>query len=155
MGRIEDKIKVKKFSSEWHKATINIVYTTNWLTDLLEERANKRDITLQQFNVLRILRGQYPNPVKNSLLRERMLTKTSDVSRLIARLITKGLVSRESCPNDKRAVDVLISEKGLDLLESIEADMMLNDILPNNITEKQCAELNRLLDKFRGKDEDR
>lgn len=153
MGRIEDKIKVKKFANEWHKATLNITYTANWISMILEERASRRDITLQQFNVLRILRGQYPNPVKNTLVRERMLTKTSDISRLIVRLVAKGLVSRESCPEDKRAVDVLITQKGLDLLEDLESDMMLSDTLPANITEKQCAELNRLLDKFRGKDE--
>lgn len=153
MGRIEDKIKVRKFTNEWHKSTLNIVYTANWINMVLEERASKHDITLQQFNVLRILRGQYPNPIKNSVVRERMLTKTSDISRLIARLIAKGLVSRESCLNDKRAVDVLITQKGLDLLEKLEVDMLLSDILPHNITEKQCGELNRLLDKFRGKRE--
>lgn len=151
MARIEDKMKIKKFASEWHKATLNIVYSANWINEVLEERARMHDITLQQFNVLRILRGQYPNPAKNSLVRDRMLTKTSDISRLIVRLIAKGLVSRESSPNDKRAVDVLITQKGLELLEKLEEEMLLNDILPENITEKQCVELNRLLDKFRGK----
>lgn len=152
MAKLEDKIQAKKFSSEWHKATINIVYTHNWLTNLLEERASKHDLTLQQFNVLRILRGQYPSPVKNSLLRERMLTKTSDISRLIDRIIAKDLVSRTSCDQDKRAVDLLITQKGLNLLEEMENQMMLADVLPHNITEKQCMELNKLLDKFRGKD---
>ncbi|MFD2599844.1 MarR family winged helix-turn-helix transcriptional regulator [Sphingobacterium corticis] len=152
MGRLEDNIKARKFSSEWHKATVNIVYTHNWLSNLLEERANKFDITLQQFNVLRILRGQYPNPVKNSLLRDRMITKTSDISRLIDRIITKELVSRTSCQNDKRAVDLLITQKGLDLLETMEDEMMLIDILPKNLTKNQCIELNKLLDKIRGKD---
>lgn len=149
MARIEDKIKVKKFASEWHKATINIIYTSNWLTLTLEQRANQYQLTLQQFNVLRILRGQYPEPVKNTLLRERMLSKTSDISRLVDRMITKDLLTRANCASDKRAVDLLITDKGLRLLEEIEEEMMLSDILPKNITEKQCEQLNKLLDKLR------
>lgn len=153
MSKIGDKIKVKKFSNEWQKATINLVYTTNWVSTLLEARANKSDITLQQFNVLRILRGQYPEPVKNSTIRERMVTKTSDISRLIDRIVIKELATRSSCSEDKRAVDLMITQKGLDLLSEIEEDMLLSDVLPKNITEKQCMQLNKLLDKFRGKSE--
>lgn len=152
MARIEDKLKVKKFTHEWHKATVNIVYTSNWINFLLEQRANQHNLTLQQFNVLRILRGQYPNPTKNILLRERMLSKTVDISRLVDRVVAKGLVSRKSSATDKRAVDLLITDKGLALLEKMEEEMMLTDVLPGNITEKQCEQLSKLLDRFRGDD---
>lgn len=150
MARLEDKLKVKKFSSEWHKATVNIVYTSNWVNFLLEQRATNYGLTLQQFNVLRILRGQYPHPTKNTLLRERMLSKTVDISRLVDRVVNKGLVSRKSSTSDKRAVDLLITDAGLELLERMEEEMMLSDVLPDNITEKQCQQLNKLLDRFRG-----
>lgn len=153
MPKIEELVKVKQFASPWHRATINIIYTNNWLNVMLEKRANAKQITLQQFNVLRVLRGQYPNPVTNNLLKERLLTKTPDISRLVDRIVSKGLVSREKNSVDKRAVDLLITDKGLDLLEEIETDMMLDDVLPENISSDDCLKLSELLDKFRGLNE--
>ncbi|MGJ1203149.1 MarR family winged helix-turn-helix transcriptional regulator [Sphingobacterium lactis] len=150
MPKIEELVKVRQFASPWHRATINIIYTSNWLNVMLEKRAGARQITLQQFNVLRVLRGQYPNPVTNNLLKERLLTKTPDISRLVDRIVSKGLVSREKNSVDKRAVDLLITEKGLTLLEEIESDMMLGDILQDNLTADDCLKLSELLDKFRG-----
>lgn len=150
MPKIEELVKVRQFASPWHRATINIIYTNNWLNVMLEKRANAKQITLQQFNVLRVLRGQYPNPVTNNLLKERLLTKTPDISRLVDRIVSKGLVSREKNSVDKRAVDLLITDKGLDLLEEIETDMMLDDVLPENISSDDCLKLSELLDKFRG-----
>ncbi|MFC7523405.1 MarR family winged helix-turn-helix transcriptional regulator [Parapedobacter sp. GCM10030251] len=148
--RIEDEIQTRKFRNEQHKATINIVFTSNWITGILEKRANQAEITLQQFNVLRILRGQYPKPATNSLVKERMLDKMPDVSRIIDRLVAKGLVSRGKCSTDRRAVDVLITKKGLNTLKALEESMMMMDILQENITEDECHVLNGLLDKLRG-----
>ncbi|WP_353546215.1 MarR family winged helix-turn-helix transcriptional regulator [Rhinopithecimicrobium faecis] len=148
--KIEDAVKVTKFKNEWHRATVNLVYTTNWINLTLEKRASRHQITLQQFNVLRILRGQYPNPATNNLLKERMLTNTPDISRLIDRLVTKGHVSRCKSDGDKRAVDLLITEEGLKILEDLDSEMLMADILPKNITEKDCKLLSDLLDKFRG-----
>ena len=150
MPKIEELVKVKQFASPWHRATINIIYTNNWLNVMLEKRAGAKQITLQQFNVLRVLRGQYPNPVTNNLLKERLLTKTPDISRLVHRIVSKGLVSREKNSIDKRAVDLLITDKGLELLQEIENDMMLDDVLPENISVDDCLKLSELLDKFRG-----
>lgn len=148
--RIEDEIQTTKFRNEQHKATINIVFTSNWITGILEKRANLEQITLQQFNVLRILRGQYPKPATNSLVKERMLDKMPDVSRIIDRLVAKELVSRGKCNTDRRAVDVMITQKGLNTLEALEESMMMMDILQQNITEEECLILNGLLDKLRG-----
>ncbi|GGE30459.1 MarR family winged helix-turn-helix transcriptional regulator [Sphingobacterium cellulitidis] len=150
MPKIEELVKVRQFASPWHRATINIIYTNNWLNVMLEKRANAKQITLQQFNVLRVLRGQYPKPVTNNLLKERLLTKTPDISRLVDRIVSKDLVSREKNSVDKRAVDLLITEKGLELLQEIETEMMLDDVLPQNITAEDCLKLSELLDKFRG-----
>lgn len=149
--KIEDAVKVTKFKNSWHKATVNLVYTTNWVNLTLEKRASRYHITLQQFNVLRILRGQFPTPVTNNLLKSRMITNTPDISRLIDRLVAKELVSRCKSEGDKRAVDLLITDQGLKLLEELEEDMLMGDILPKNISEKECEQLSNLLDKFRGK----
>lgn len=148
--KIEDEIQTRKFRNERHKATINVVFTSNWITGILEKRASTQQITLQQFNVLRILRGRYPEPATNNMLKERMLDKMPDVSRIIDRLVTKELVSRGKCSQDRRAVDVKITEKGLEALAALEESMMIMDILEKNITEAECQLLNGLLDKLRG-----
>ncbi|WP_257668198.1 MarR family winged helix-turn-helix transcriptional regulator [Parapedobacter tibetensis] len=148
--KIEDEIRTKKFGNERHKATINIVFTSNWITNILEKRANIHQITLQQFNVLRILRGQHPKSTTNNLLKERMLDKMPDVSRIIDRLVIKELVSKGKCNSDRRAVDVKITEKGLAILAELEEPMMMMDILQENINEDECRQLNELLDKLRG-----
>ena len=146
---IAEEIKVKRFRNEWHEATVNIVYTSNWITKELERRANKKSITLQQFNVLRILRGQYPNSATNLLIKERMITDSADISRLIDRLVIKELVEKNKSKIDKRSVNVTITEKGLSLLDDIENDMTLMDFLPQQITEEEAKTLSILLDKLR------
>ena len=148
--KIEDEIQTKRFRNERHKATINIVFTSNWITGILEKRASTQQITLQQFNVLRILRGQHPQPATNSIVKERMLDKMPDVSRIIDRLVAKELVSRAKSDNDRRAVDVKITQKGLDALADLEESMMMMDVLQDNISEGECQQLNELLDKLRG-----
>jgi len=153
MPKIEELVRVKQFASPWHRVTINVIYTNNWLNVMLEKRAGAKQITLQQFNVLRVLRGQFPNPVTNNLLKERLLTKTPDISRLVDRIVSKGLVSRTKNSGDKRAVDLLITEKGMQLLQEIEQDMMLDDVLSENLSKEECMQLSELLDKFRGSKE--
>ncbi|GAA4173182.1 MarR family winged helix-turn-helix transcriptional regulator [Sphingobacterium ginsenosidimutans] len=148
--KIEDEIKVSKFSNEWHRCTVNILYTYNWLNNELEQRAAKEGITLKQFNVLRILRGQYPKPATNNLIKSRMLSTTPDISRMMDRMVTKGLVSRCQSGGDKRAVDLVITDKGLKILENLEEPMLMTDILSDRISEKEAIQLSALLDKLRG-----
>ncbi|MGO1243386.1 MAG: MarR family winged helix-turn-helix transcriptional regulator [Sphingobacterium sp.] len=148
--RIEDEIKVMKFRDNWHKCTVNILFTASWLTRNLERRAAKVDITLQQFNALRILRGQLPKPTTNNLLGSRLINNTPDIPRLIDRIVSKGLVLRTQNKNDKRAVDLFITDRGLDLLQEIEDEMMLTDLLPGNLSDQEAEMLTRLLDKLRG-----
>ena len=148
--KIEEEVEVRQFSSDWQRATVNILYTSNWLNLILEKRASKMQITLQQFNVLRILRGQFPQSSSNLFLKNRMISDTSDISRLIDRIVAKGLVSRTKSDSDKRAVEILITPSGLALLKVIEEDMLLNDVLPNNLSAAEAIQLSELLDKFRG-----
>lgn len=147
--RIEDEIQQKAFKSEQHKAQINILYTANYLSLKQSAIFKPFGVTLPQFNVLRILRGQHPQPATVNLLMERMLDKTSNVSRIMDKLVAKNLATRKQCPNDRRSVDILISEDGLNLLKKMDDAMEKQEIGLQNITEAEAAELNRLLDKIR------
>src|SRR4029079_10736385 len=106
---IEKEIKqTVKFGSEYQKAAVNIFYTASWLDKIHFEKLKPFGLTLQQFNILRILRGQHPNPATVNLLIDRMLDKSSNASRLVDRLLKKGFVSRCLNETDKSAVDILL-----------------------------------------------
>ena len=147
---IEKEIASNKFENNHQKAIVNLIYTYGWITNLLRQRLNKHKITLQQYNILRILRGSYPSPATINLLKERMLDKMSDASRIVKRLVQKELVQRCVNEKDRRAVDILISEKGLSMLQKLDTEMSSRDILNENITEEEAAHLSSLLDKMRG-----
>jgi DNA-binding MarR family transcriptional regulator len=147
---IEKEIKNRNFLNNYQKATINILYTYNWVNALLKTELDKHQITNQQFNILRILRGQFPNPCTINILKERMLDKMSDASRIVDRLVQKELVTRSVNKKDRRAVDILINDKGLSLLDNIHLETAMTNNLAKNISEEDCALLSNLLDKFRG-----
>ncbi len=148
--RIEEAIKQKTpFKSERQKAVVNLIYTHNWLVGQQKAFFKTYDITLQQYNVLRILRGQHPNPISTSEIRERMLDKMSDVSRIVDRLVKKDLVTRQVCKSDKRLVDVFIHENGLCLLDQIDEINAQTELLTSSLTEEEARQLNYLLDKMR------
>lgn len=147
--KIEEEIKQHSFKTEHHKAYINLLYTSNWLQVAQSAVFKPFGITLPQYNILRILRGQYPKPATVSLLIERMLDKTSNASRIVDKLEAKGLVTRAQCPNDRRTVDVLITQKGLDMLKEMDSleGGTGSDIM--KLTEQEAVNLNNLLDKIR------
>lgn len=147
--KIEEAINQKQFRNNWQKATLNIIYTNNWMQNQIKVFLKPYGITQQQFNVLRILRGQFPEPLTTSVIRERMLDKMSDASRIVERLHKKDLVERKTCPSDKRLVDVLITEKGLDILASIDEKSEKLDFSKTNLTEDEALLLSDLLDKLR------
>src|SRR5471030_1160253 len=120
--RIDDEIQSSKFEDNYHKVAINVDYTYGWLNNLLRCQFEKYNLTHQQFNILRILRGQYPKPATVNLLKERMLDKMSDASRIVDRLVQKGLVSRCTNTKDRRAVDIRISNIGMDILSKMDAE---------------------------------
>jgi len=146
---IEKDIKQANFKSPYSKAVINILYTNNWLQSLQVEIFKPFGLTLQQYNVLRILRGQYPNPITVIAIIERMLDKMSNASRLVDKLLVKELVVRKLCPHDRRAVDVIITEKGLNLLEELDALQNQWESKLHGLTENEALQLSNLLDKMR------
>lgn len=149
--RLEEEIQQEKgFASERHKAVVNIMFTDSWIRNMLNELLKPHKLTNQQYNVLRILRGSSPKPLSTSCIRGRMLDKMSDASRIVDRLVQKGLVSRKTCSTDKRLVDVFITKDGLKLLETI--DVQMEDFNRNliTITEEEAETLNTILDKLRG-----
>lgn len=147
--KLEQEIKQPKFRNEFHKLAVNILYTNNWLINLYANLFSKYDITSNQFNILRILRGQYPNPATVNLLKERMLDKMSDASRLVERLRIKGFIKRDLKPNDRRCVDVVITEKGLHLLKEIDKLNDKHDSFLKKLSVSEAKKLNNLLDKLR------
>lgn len=146
---IEKDIKQTNFKSPYSKAVVNILYTNNWLQSLQVEVFKPFDLTLQQYNVLRILRGQYPNPITVIAIIERMLDKMSNASRLVDKLLAKELVIRRLCPHDRRAVDVIITEKGLELLGKIDTLQSQWEDKLSGLTEIEALQLSNLLDKMR------
>src|ERR1700710_3083330 len=148
--RIEEEIQSTNFEDNYHKAVINISYTYGWLNNAFKCKFEKHQLTNQQFNVLRILRGQYPNPATVNLIKERMIDKMSDASRIVDRLVQKGLVSRCTNTKDRRAVDIRISDQGLAILSKMDQDFKIKDFLKDNLTEEEAGQLSDLLDKLRG-----
>jgi DNA-binding MarR family transcriptional regulator len=148
--RIDDEIQSTKFEDNYHKAVINIGYTWGWLNTAFRCQFERHKLTNQQFNVLRILRGQYPNPATVNLIKERMIDKMSDASRIVDRLVQKGLVSRCTNSKDRRAVDIRISDLGLQILARMDEEFKTKDMLKDNLSEAEAAQLSDLLDKLRG-----
>ena len=145
---LEKDIRSSKFRNEYHKAIVNIVFTNNWIMERNKEVFERGDITPQQYNILRILRGA-KEPLSTLQIRQRMLDKMSDTSRIVDRLLKKELVKKVVRATDKRLVDVTITQKGLDLLDSLDKYNDEHDSVLNNITPQEVSTLNDLLDKIR------
>jgi DNA-binding MarR family transcriptional regulator len=145
---IEQDINQPKFRNEYQKAGINLIYTFNWMTGQMKKLHDQFDITSQQFNILRILRGA-GIPLSTLQIRQRMLDKMSDTSRIVDRLVKKELVKKVVCKEDRRLVDVTITEKGLKLLEMMDKYQDDMDNVLKNLNNEEAKTLNRLLDKIR------
>jgi DNA-binding MarR family transcriptional regulator len=146
---IGKEINSNKFENNHQKSIVNLIYTYGWITNLLKQQLNRYDITLQQYNVLRILRGQRPNPATINLIKERMLDKMSDASRIVDRLVQKELVDRTVNTNDRRAVDILITNKGIDILSKLDAELLFDQIINEDFNNTDAGILSDLLDKMR------
>ncbi|MGZ5244022.1 MAG: MarR family winged helix-turn-helix transcriptional regulator [Bacteroidia bacterium] len=147
--KLEDEIKQAKFKSVYAKLAVNISYTHFWVQDQMRQLLKIHQISLQQFNILRILRGQHPKPATINLLKERMLDKSSDASRLVERLRKKGLIERMVCEEDRRSVNIVITEKGLELLTKLESIDEMHSKIFDALSEEEATQLNNLLDKIR------
>lgn len=148
---LEKDITQQKFRSEYQKGIINLIYTCNWINEKMKIFFDKEGITAQQFNILRILRGA-GKPISTLQIRERMLDKMSDTSRIVDRLVLKGLAKKNVCKNDKRLVDVSISDKGGLLLSKLDNFEDKMDAVLQNLSVSETKALNKLLDKIRNQD---
>jgi len=147
---LEKDIHQEKFQSEHQKASINILYTGSWLYNVNAAYLKKFTITPEQFNVLRILRGNHPNPMMLAEITARMIDKISNCTRLVEKLRQKGFITREICKNNRRQVDISITDKGLQLLKKIDVDQPEWLQAMEKISKADARELNRILDKLRG-----
>lgn len=138
-----------RYESVYQQAMVNVFFTHNYCNEKMKQACLPYDITTQQFNVLRILRGQYPKPCTINLLKARMLDKMCDASRIVDRLVHKDLVKKEVNHYDKRAVDIIISDKGLMLLEKMDEEVSLSSIISPSLSHEEAELLNQLLDKIR------
>lgn len=150
MVKIEEAIQQKEFKDPFNKAVVNLLYTHSYLVTSQNALFKPYGISPEQYNVLRILRGQNGVPTTVSSIQERMLNKMSNASRLVEKLKVKGLVKRSECPNDRRQVDVLITEKGLELLEELQVRVEKGNTDFVHLNLEEVNKLNDLLDKLRG-----
>jgi DNA-binding MarR family transcriptional regulator len=148
---LETDINQRTFRNPQQKSMVNLIYTYHWVVERIKQFLSEEDITLQQYNILRILRGSAPKPLSTLQIRERMLDKMSDTSRIVDRLRLKGLVEKSTAKSDKRLVDVLISDKGRKLLEKLDAQNAKLDNIMQGLSEDDMKVFNDLLDKIRTK----
>ncbi|HUH75236.1 MAG TPA: MarR family transcriptional regulator [Chitinophagales bacterium] len=152
MSSIGEEIHQKEFKSVYVKTEVNILFTAGWIENNNNKFFKLYDISMQQFNVLRILRGQYPQPVMLSLITERMIDKMSNATRLVEKLRIKGYVSRELNTSNRRQVDILITESGLELLAQIDLNFSGLEDKYKKLSLEEAEILNQLLDKLRGEE---
>ena len=145
---IEKDIQQASFRNEFQKMGINLMYTANWLNERIGRFLVQEDITQQQYNILRILRGS-DVPLSTLQIRERMLDKMSDTSRIVDRLIVKELVEKSACKSDKRLVDITLTDKGLQLVNRLDQYNDQIDAILKGVTEAEATTINQILDKLR------
>jgi DNA-binding MarR family transcriptional regulator len=150
MGKIEDAIQQKEFKDPYNKLVVNLLYTNSYLVTLQNSLFKPHEISPEQYNVLRILKGQNGVPTTVSSIQDRMLNKMSNASRLVEKLKLKGLLERRECPGDRRQVDVMITEKGLALLNLLHIEVEKSNKTFVKLEENEVNQLNHLLDKMRG-----
>jgi DNA-binding MarR family transcriptional regulator len=150
MGKIEEAIKQSEFKDSYNKVVVNLLYTHSYLVSFQTAVLKPMDLSPEQYNVLRILRGQQGKPATIAAIQERMLNNMSNASRLVDKLKAKELVKREECPLNRRQVDVVITEKGLALLELLEPQINAINKKAIHLEDQELDLLNRLLDKLRG-----
>lgn len=147
---IEEIIKSNSSIPLAKKTVLNIMYTQNCMSERFNEVLKPHDLSTEQFNVLRILRGQKGNPANMSVIQERMIAKTSNTTRLVDKLLLKSLCTRKVCPDNRRKIEVLITQKGLDLLEVIDPPVTeFEQKWAENLSEEELQTLNNLLEKLR------
>jgi DNA-binding MarR family transcriptional regulator len=148
--KLEEEIKMPKFRSGFQKGALNLMFTGEWLMARVDNLLKPYDISSQQYNVLRILRGQQGNPINLYTIQERMLNRMSNATRLVEKLRLKGLVTRELCAENRRKVEISITDKGLELLETLDPLMQqLEEDIFKSMTEQEAHQFSDTLDQIR------
>ncbi len=147
---LEKDISQRNFRNLNQKSMVNLIYTYHWVVEKIKDLLSAEDITLQQYNILRILRGSFPAPLSTLQIRDRMLDKMSDTSRIVDRLVVKGLVQKNTSKTDKRLVDVIITDEGRELLSTLDLHNDQLDNIVTSLSEDEMNTFNNLLDKLRG-----
>lgn len=148
--KLEDEIQQKEFKDEYNKAIVNILFTHSFIVTKQNSLFKPFGLSPEQYNVLRILRGQNGNPITVSSIQDRMLNKMSNASRLVEKLKLKGLLERNECPLDRRQVDIMITDKGLELLNQLQEEILIQNQALIQLEKEEVKQLNMLLDKLRG-----
>ena len=150
--KIEDVIKSNVIMDDAKKVILNILYTQNVIGEEFSEILKPYDLSSEQYNVMRILRGQKGCPANMCIIQERMLAKNSNTTRLIDKLLLKDFVTRKVCPDNRRKIEVLITQKGLDVLAELDPKVTEHEqLFANNLTQQELEQLNTLLEKYRNK----
>ncbi|MGL6268874.1 MAG: MarR family winged helix-turn-helix transcriptional regulator [Chitinophagaceae bacterium] len=147
---LEKDISQRHFRNLNQKSMVNLIYTYHWVVEKIKDLLSAENITLQQYNILRILRGSFPEPLSTLQIRDRMLDKMSDTSRIVDRMVVKGLAKKNISKADKRLVDVIITKEGKALLTKLDLHNEELDGILNSLSEADMNLLNKLLDKLRG-----
>ncbi len=148
--KIEEELKSTIPLDNSKKIILNLFYTQNVITDKLNEILKPYDLSAEQYNVLRILRGQKGNPANMCVIQERMLAKTSNTTRLVDKLLLKNLVTRNVCPENRRKIEVLITQKGLYILNELDPKVVEHEnFFSKNLNSEELEQLNQLLEKYR------
>jgi DNA-binding MarR family transcriptional regulator len=148
--KIEEIIKSNSVISNEKRTVLNIMFTQNIVADAFNEILRTFDLSVEQFNVLRILRGQKGKPANMCVIQERMIAKTSNTTRLVDKLLLKGLVNRVVCEQNRRKMEITITEKGLKLLNELDPKIEAHELLfANNLSKQELENLNELLEKYR------
>ena len=147
---IAQAIDQKTFRDEYQRLVVNLLYTSSWLENRQNAILKPFDLTIQQFNLMRILRGRAPQPATVQYITERMLDRNSNASRLLDKLCSKGLAERKICPSNRRAVDVHLTKEGDQMLTGLDASMNQNNPMANQFTEQNARVVSDLLDRLRG-----
>ena len=148
--KIEEIIKSTVPMDNSKKIILNVLYTQNVITDNFNELLKPYDLSGEQYNDLRILRGQKGNPANMCVIQERMLAKTSNTTRLVDKLLLKNFVTRKVCPENRRKIEVLITQKGLDVLKELDPKVIAHEeLFSKNLDADEIDQLNQLLEKYR------
>ena len=149
--KLEEELKMSEIVDPHHRATLNVIFTGAWMSERTNSYLKPHGISEQQYNILRILRGQKGNAINLQQISERMIHKMSNTTRLVEKLRLKGLIDRQVCPDNRRKVDISILPLGLELVDIVAIDLAkANEVIETNLSAAEANTLAQLLDKIRG-----